>query len=562
MPRSLGSAILPSQIMKLLLIQPPVQDFYTTDIRLQPLGLCYLKAAVMKHLPDISVMVKDYQAGWGRRTISIPRELQHLRQYYSFPDKSPFSTFYHYYHFGASFEELAEDVAGEAPDIVGISSLFSPYYREALAAAAAIKKKTGVPIILGGPHVSACPQMMLDDASVDYVIRGEGERPLVELLACLRGHGNLRAVPNLGFKENGRLVFNDLAENFDINELPEPDISDLHKENYQLEEKPLCFVLTSRGCPYRCAFCSVHTTFGRGYRQRNVESIVEEIKKRFAGAVRVFDFEDDCLGFDRGEFKTLCLMLAREFAGKDVRFTAMNGFFYHHLDEELLGLMWSAGFRALNISLVSADSGMSGAVGRALSLNKYVEVLACAHKLGFQVVSYQILGLPGDTIEGMVSTLVFCARLPVLLGASPFYLTPGTALSECFPPLSGDDIIRARLTALGIETQDFSRDDVYTLFVATRIINFLKGFSFAQASRSLDEILAEESPGERENAGKIILRRLLEERQMYGWTKEGFAKLERFKSPLFEQIWNSLNTICTVQGGIIHSLTEPLAHCQ
>ena len=66
--------------MKVLLIQPPVQDFYDTDLRLQPIGLGYLKAAVQKHLPDVEVFIKDYHAGCGRKTIAVPRELQYLTE--------------------------------------------------------------------------------------------------------------------------------------------------------------------------------------------------------------------------------------------------------------------------------------------------------------------------------------------------------------------------------------------------------------------------------------------------------------------------------------------------
>src|SRR5262245_66691300 len=97
--------------MKVLLIQPPVQDFYDTDVRLQPIGLCYLKAAVKKHLPDVEVVIKDYHAGSGRRTIAIPKELLYLTAYYPVADKSPFSTFHQYYHCGKTCEELKAQTA-------------------------------------------------------------------------------------------------------------------------------------------------------------------------------------------------------------------------------------------------------------------------------------------------------------------------------------------------------------------------------------------------------------------------------------------------------------------
>ncbi len=72
--------------MKLLLISPPVQDFYDTDIRLQPIGLAYLKAVVKKYLPHIDVKILDAHRGYGRRTVSLPKELGYLRQYWQVSD--------------------------------------------------------------------------------------------------------------------------------------------------------------------------------------------------------------------------------------------------------------------------------------------------------------------------------------------------------------------------------------------------------------------------------------------------------------------------------------------
>ncbi|MFH0788785.1 MAG: B12-binding domain-containing radical SAM protein, partial [Pseudomonadota bacterium] len=79
--------------MKLLLIQPPIQDFYDTALRLQPLGLAYLKAAVKKHLPEVEVIIKDFHQGRGRRTIALPKAFTYLKDYYPWPDQSPFSLF-------------------------------------------------------------------------------------------------------------------------------------------------------------------------------------------------------------------------------------------------------------------------------------------------------------------------------------------------------------------------------------------------------------------------------------------------------------------------------------
>ena len=151
--------------MKIVLIQPPVQDFYDTDVRLQPIGLCYLKTAVKKYFPQAEVIIKDYHRGFGRRTVPLPKTLSYLADYYPVADQSPFSSFHQYYHFGRSFDDIEAELAEMKPDLVGISSLFTPYYREALEVAARVKKRLDIPVVMGGSHASAAPASLLQRQS-------------------------------------------------------------------------------------------------------------------------------------------------------------------------------------------------------------------------------------------------------------------------------------------------------------------------------------------------------------------------------------------------------------
>lgn len=373
--------------MKIVLIQPPVQDFYDTDIRLQPLGLCCLKAAVKKHIPEAKVVVKDYHAGWGRRTVALPCELAYLREYYPFPDSSPFSTFFNYFHFGASFEALVEDVAGEAPDLVGISCLFSAYHNEALRCAGEIRKRLGVPIIMGGAHASAAPLTLLEHPVVDFVIRGEGERPFVEFLRAFSGNADYAAAPNLGFKKNGELVLTEMEENYPLDEIPIPDFSDLNPARYNFEKRPMAFILSSRGCPHRCSFCSVQLTFGNRYRRRDPGAVVEEMQLPYGDGVRVFDFEDDNLTFDKDGMKNLCRQIIAAFPNNDIELVAMNGASHKSLDLELLSLMRKAGFRRLNLSLVTVNQNLRVEAGRLRDNEQYLDVAMEAKRLGYKIVS-------------------------------------------------------------------------------------------------------------------------------------------------------------------------------
>ena len=242
----------------------------------------------------------------------------------------------------------------------------------------------------------------------------------------------------------------------------------------------------------------------------------------------------------------LCNALIRTFPKKDIQLLAMNGVCYWTLDGDILKLMRQAGFTHLNLSLVSTNTQLLKTVKRPNPLKKYREVVSEAATLGFKVVAYQILGLPGDTLPSMIKTLLFNAKLPVLLGASPFYLIPHSPIARHFDEPSDADVFKARLTAMAIETKTFKREDLYTLLITTRILNFLKGLSFPAAKITLAKVLAIAATADpRSAAGVEILRRLLKEKIFYAATSKGFEPLPRFKPELFFSLWRKLDTIKT-----------------
>src|SRR5215475_9317336 len=535
--------------MKVLLIQPPVQDFYDTDVRLQPIGLCYLKAAVKKHLPEVKVIIKDYHRGCGRKTVRIPNELQYLTEYYPAADKSPFSTFHQYYHFGNSLDEIESEIAEIRPDVVGVSSLFTPYYREVLEVAARVKKQLNVPVIVGGSHASAVPESLLSSTNIDYVIRSEGEKSLVEFLRYLRGQKRIEDVPNLVYKRDNEIVLNELGDNYPIDELSFPDLSDLSPVTYTLAGKPMTFMITSRSCPHRCSFCSVHTTFGHNYRRRSLESVLEEIELRYRQGYRVIDFEDDNLTYYKSTFKELCRRLIERFPNREMEFVAMNGISYLSLDDQLLELMRQAGFSQLNLALVSSDKTVRETTKRPHTLETYLKVVHKAVQLGFKIVSYQILGLPNESLESMIQTLAFNTRLLLLLGASPFYRTPESPIARGLD-FTKEDYVKARLTAIAIETEQFCREDIYTLFIATRIINFLKGLRLS-TSTDLDALMDRSWTEDRTRIGFELLRLLRETNRLYFWTTKGLRENEKFEPEIFFRVLRQAGTIGCQNGRTI-----------
>jgi radical SAM superfamily enzyme YgiQ (UPF0313 family) len=319
-----------------------------------------------------------------------------------------------------------------------------------------------------------------------------------------------------------------------MDELPLPDLSDLAPSRYTLSGKPMAFMITSRSCPHKCSFCSVHTTFGHNYRRRSLEDTLAEIELRHRQGYRVIDFEDDNLTYYKPTFKELCRRLIARFPGREMEFVAMNGISYLSLDDELLELMLAAGFSQLNLALVSSDKTVRESTKRPHTLKHYLRIVRKAHSLGLKIVSYQILGLPNESLASMVQTLAFNARLPVLLGASPFYQTPDAPISRD-RALTREDFVRSRLTAMAPETEHFTRDDIYTLFVITRIINFLKGLRL-DSPTNLATLLSRAWTDSRTQIGMELLARLRQTGRLYFWTRDGPVENRRFKAALFERV--------------------------
>jgi radical SAM superfamily enzyme YgiQ (UPF0313 family) len=277
--------------------------------------------------------------------------------------------------------------------------------------------------------------------------------------------------------------------------------------------------------------------------------VLEEIARRYRQGYRVIDFEDDNLTYYKSTFKELCRRLIARFPSGALQLVAMNGISYLSLDEEALELMAQAGFSHLNLALVSSDKTVRETTKRPHTLDAYLKVVHKATQVGLKIVSYQILGLPNESLESMIQTLAFNARLPVLLGASPFYQTPNSPIARHLD-FTADDYLRSRLTAMAVETDGFEREDIYTLFITTRIINFLKGLPLSSSAR-LTDLLTRSWADKRLRIGFDLLKRLIETQRLYFRAKNGLIENEKFKSEVFLRVLSEAGEITCRNGNSI-----------
>ena len=484
--------------MKVLLIQPPVEDFYQTTIRTLPVGLLYLAASLKQS--GIEVEILDCQATGKKQTIEMPPEFAYLKHYYRSGNLSPFKLFSHYRHYGLPWEEIRERIRAANADVISVSSLFTPFYREAFRIAAIAKELDATrPVIMGGAHVNACPEQVLANPNIDFVLLGEGERTLPALISAFDTGKSIGSICGIGYKTNGKLHLpehGDLIE--DIENLPLPARELIDPTRYTLGGKRLTMLVTSRGCPYHCTFCSIFLTAGRQFRTRSIKSIIDEMKLcREKLGTEIFDIEDDNFSFDQKRAAQILAAIREEFGDRQIELLAMNGISAANISEPLVDEMKRTGFRALNLALVTSDKQQQRATKRPGSTSHFDRVVQKAADAGLEMVNYVILGLPDSTIEEMLDSIIHLMQRPVLIGPSVFYATPGTeSYRQCLERglLPSAELALQRSTCFPVETPQFSRRDLVTLFKLTRFLNFLKSRLDAQPTGAreyaLEELLA------------------------------------------------------------------------
>jgi radical SAM superfamily enzyme YgiQ (UPF0313 family) len=465
--------------MKILLIQPPIQDFYQTSIRTQPIGLAYLAASLQAHGHEVEIL--DCQTK-KKMTIIIPPELSYLKDFYPFDDRSPFKLYSGYYHFGMSWDEIKRKIEESKADVFGISSSFTPYHGEVLEIARIIKEwdKRKI-VVMGGSHVSCDPEGVLKSPSVDYAVMGEGEIRFPLLLEEIeeRGGGKIEEIDGIGYRINGEIKINPLATVIqDLDSLPHPARELLDLDRYRMKKKRSTVIITSRGCPHGCAYCSTHLVMGSSFRTRSPEEILHEmIECREKYGIQIFDIEDDNFTFDQERAKRLMHLIIAAFGEGELELSAMNGVSFSSLDGELLRLMKKAGFHTVNLSYVSVDPSTQERMNRPKEGIGFDKILERPEGVGLNVIVYAILGMPGQTIEEMVDTMIYLMSKRVLIGPSIYYPTPGTPLFDrCKEKgVLPTHFSQWRSSAFPVETEDFNRLDLLTLFRLARVINFVKG---------------------------------------------------------------------------------------
>ncbi len=440
--------------MRVLLINPPNtfepgDDFYCTF----PLGLAYIAAAVEQ--AGHCVKVIDALAG-----IDKPKLAACERVKVGTPDA-----------------ELARMAVDYLPDVIGLSCSYTVQFPATVDLATALREHVSCPIVIGGAHGSAMPAEVLKTGAFDYVVVGEGEVAFVALLERLEAGRSGAGLPGIATltSDGVSIGAKDFAAPVDEFLPPARHLFDMskyinspHSHNGHVQRFPYATMITSRGCPLDCTFCSVHTVWGRNNRRRQANDVVDEIQHlvdRYG--IREVHFEDDMLTFNKNRIVEICKEISLR--NIDISWATPNGIYVNTLNREVLEVMRQSGCYQLSLAIESGSPRvLRNIMKKKISLDCAREIVPIMRELGIGVYFFFVIGMPGETREDVMMTIEYAKELQpddaYFSIATPY---PGTELYDvCLREGYVDsdlDLTRIRPTNSLINTPWLSAEDVRDL---------------------------------------------------------------------------------------------------
>jgi len=343
--------------------------------------------------------------------------------------------------FLSSINEAKDEIKSSDPKFVGITCKITQtkYVKEFIS----FSKKLGITTIVGGPDPSLRPERYLK-LGADYVIIGEGEETVKELLLCLIKGDDPSFVRGISFIKNSKIIFTAPRPFIkDLDKLGAPDRSLIDIERYRntwLEDHgfAMATVMTSRGCPYSCYFCSNPIApFGRRYTYRSPKNVVDELEEVIVkyGFDRVW-FADDVFTINRERTIALC----KEIINRGLKFKWSCLTRADRVDIELLKLMKESGCEEIFYGLESGAQEILDAMNRNMKVETMKKGMLLTKQSGIRIHTFIQVGYPGENYRTLLKTLELMKEImPDEFSFTISYPLPGTKLYDLVDFLEDPD---------------------------------------------------------------------------------------------------------------------------
>ena len=405
-------------IKRVMLIFPPMYDIRQVDSMVcPPMGIASL-AAFIRDMVDVSVLDCLVEAPGRRKPVNRAME-----------------------RVGLSYRDIIERIRYAAPDMVGLSCLFSGQSACIREISRRIKNEIDqdMVVVTGGTHPSFLPELVLNTMDVDYVVLGEGELGLRAIIDAHNRGGGIEAIDGIAWRENGDVRIN--ARTIwidDLDALPLPARDLLPMEKYYNIMVPMGLhwrrkrntpIISSRGCPHSCPFCSSWRHWGKRFRKRSAENVLAEIahlRERYG--IEELKWQDDNLTVDRKRARAIFTGMKER--GLTMPWNTPNGIALWTLDEEMIRLMKQSGCYEMTLAVESGSPASFDAfVRKPFTFDKVRQVAQLARKYGITTMGYFIIGFPGERLSEIKRSMQFALDLRL------DYITP-----FIFNPLPGSEL--------------------------------------------------------------------------------------------------------------------------
>lgn len=325
------------------------------------------------------------------------------------------------------FGKVAEYVKSMKRPYIFAFSVLTAAFKNAVLVSKELKRLYPDSIILfGGIHPTALPDEVLSFGHIDFVLRGEGEKSLIELYRCVKDGKDCTHMDNLSYRKSGQIIHNKMSPILeDLDSYPSFPYHLFTSEAYDTG-----FVISSRGCPYQCIFCSNRVTTGRKYRFRSAEAIVAELDMLYHKFnKRYILFLDDNLLVSKKRIYSLLEQIKEK--GLDKKMTFNFQARGDNVDYKLLQDLYNCGFRSIFFGLETASERLMKIVKKGETVAQCIDAVKMAKDIGFHVSATFIFALPQETHQDRMDSINLSRDLQLDMvrfnNATPY---PGTELYE------------------------------------------------------------------------------------------------------------------------------------
>lgn len=375
-------------------------------------------------------------------------------------------------------EEIIKFLKESNPDVIGLGTVSTEYSKDVFNMTSIIKKTLpNVILVEGGTFPTVFLEEAMKDKNVDYWITGEAEISFLSLLNELNKEKPDLSIGGLSYYENGNIKINPKGEFIqDLDNFPFADYGNLDFMGYanqnlkfaqglRARRPPYAITITSRGCPYRCVFCSGPRVSGKKVRMRSANNVLKEIDELYAKGIREIIFLDDHFLFDRK--RAIDIMKGLIERKYDLLWKCCNLTVFL-LDEEFLEFMKQSGCYQITVSIESGDQYvLNNIIKKPVNLEKIPAILELIRKNGIEIIANFVIGFPKETWEQIRTTFAYAEKIPAdIINFHIATPLPKTELmEECIEKgfIKKENISRTGYTQGIISTEEFTPKELQIL---------------------------------------------------------------------------------------------------